>query len=608
MRYFSYLFFLFYIVFFSATSSFSQTKAVSINYNVKLESIEQQLFHVRTEIKNLSQDKVTVSLPVWTPGWYTIENYGKNILKFKIVNSKGDPVTYQRTLKQTWEVATKGQETIVIDFDYRATILALNQAKISQDFAFFTGTQLFLQVGGYRNNPVTVQFDTPNNWNIISALKETSDPKVFTATDYDTLVDSPTQMGKFDLTRFEVDGKPHYFIATPAGVFSQEKTEIFVNMLKKMALAHKEFFKDLPYEKYLYFYFFTRAESNAGGALEHNNSFVAFAPNGSSASPDALIGTASHEFFHIWNVKRIRPVEMWPYDYSRENESPLLWVSEGFTSYFGPLALYRSGIYDQKTFLNILSNLVTNIENNEAHSYISPAESSASTWLGYDTSVAFEISYYTTGANLGSLLDLAILHDTNGEIGLDEVMRTLYKEHYNKNKGFSTNDLLEIINKITKHDYKEFFQKYVWGTEGFPYEKFYSYAGFSIKRNQTNTPVLGIVPFINDKGEISISEVLLNSPAAKAGLQRGDVLLLVDDLEPQRRLGQVFEYLATKLDQNVKIRFRRGGEEKNTNLKVGSQEVTRYEINEIQQPSPEQLKIRAAWLQTIPKANKQSGN
>ncbi len=299
MRYFAYFFVLFYLVFFSAIPSFSQTKPISINYYVKLESVEEQLFHVRTEIKNLSQDQIDLSLPIWTPGWYTIENYAKNVLRFKVTNSKGELVPYQRTRKQSWQVVTKGNDTINIDFDYHANVLALNQAKISQDFAFFTGTQLFLQVGNYRNTPVTVHFDTPNNWNIISALKETSDPKVFTATDYDTLVDSPTQMGKFDLTRFEVAGKPHYFVATPAGTFSEEKTEKFTKMLSQMALAQKEIFNDLPYEKYLHFYFFTRSESNAGGALEHSNSFVAFAPNGQNATPEGLIGTASHEFFHL---------------------------------------------------------------------------------------------------------------------------------------------------------------------------------------------------------------------------------------------------------------------------------------------------------------------
>lgn len=598
-----YFCFLVYLFFFPQLS-LSQT--LNVNYTVKVASVEQQLFHITTEVKNLSQDQLEVSLPVWTPGWYTIENYGRNILRFQITNSKNDPVAYQRTRKQSWEIATKGISSIKIDFDYHANILALNQAKISSDFAFFTGTQLFLQVGKERHIPSTVNFDIPNNWKIISALKETSDPKVFTAPDYDTLVDSPTEMGAFDTTTFDVLGKKHYFIATPAGTFSKEKSEKFTQLLTKMAIAHRSVFDDLPYEKYLHFYFFSRPESNAGGALEHSNSFVAFASSGDKAEPEDLISTASHEFFHLWNVKRIRPAEMWPYDYSKENETPLLWVSEGFTSYYGPLALYRAGIYDQATLLSVFASQATAIENNEAHSYISPSESSVSTWLGYDTGTAFEISYYTTGANLGALLDLSIRHDSDGQAGLDDVMRLLYKEHYQKNKGFSTSDLIQIINRVTKHNYEEFFRKYVLGFEPIPYDTFYNYAGFSMKKNITKRPVLGINPTTNDKGQILIAEVTPNSPAAQAGIQKGDILLLVDDIEPQRRLGQVFEYLAEKIDKPVKVRVKRNNEELSLNVKVGFREISSYELIELADPTAEQLKIRAIWLEHSPKANKQT--
>lgn len=586
--------------------SLAETQQLNVSYTVKVASVQQQLFHVTTEVKNISQDSLDISLPVWTPGWYTIENYGKNILRFQITNSKNELVSYQRTRKQSWEITTKGINSIKIDFDYRANILALNQAKISSDFAFFTGTQLFLQVGKERHIPFTVIFDIPNNWKIISALTETSDPKIFTASDYDTLVDSPTEMGNFDLTPFEVLGKKHYFIATPAGTFSKEKSQKFTQLLTKMAIAHSQTFNDLPYDKYLHFYFFARPESNAGGALEHSNSFVAFAPSGEIADPSDLISTASHEFFHLWNVKRIRPSEMWPYDYSRENETPLLWVSEGFTSYYGPLALYRAGIYDQSTFLSVLANLATNIENNEAHYYISPSDSSVSTWLGYDTGTAFEISYYTTGANLGALLDLSIRHDTNGEAGLDDVMRTLYQEHYKKNRGFSTNDLIQVINNITKHNYKDFFQKYVLGSDAIAYETFYNYAGFSLKKNTSKRPVLGISPITNDLGQVVIAEITPNSPAAQAGLQKGDILLFVDDLEPQRKLGQVFQYIADKIDQVVKVRVKRGNEEKSLNVKIGFQEISNYEIIELAQPTPEQLKIRTSWLQNLSKTSKQA--
>src|SRR5215216_3415064 len=398
-----------WLILLTAPSALSQTGQLRIDYTVTIADRQNQIFHVTADVKNVKEPRLDISLPTWTPGWYTVENYAKNILRFTITDAKGKRLLHTMPRKQTWRVETKGLDQIKVDFDYRADILALNQAKITNDYAFFTGIQLFVVAEGHRNSPSTVRFEVPAGWQIISALKETSDPKTFTSPDYDTLVDAPTQMGKFDLTRFEVEGKPHYFVATPANQFRKDKAYEFAQMLAKTARAQGAIFGGLPYEKYLYFYFFLRPESNAGGALEHSNSFVSFAPSADTATPDTLIGTASHEFFHLWNVKRIRPIEMWPYDYSRENETPLLWVSEGFTNYYGAIALYRAGLHTRAQFLQSVEDAINGVESNEARKYISPANASSSTWLGYDTPVAFGISYYTQGQNLGALLELSML-------------------------------------------------------------------------------------------------------------------------------------------------------------------------------------------------------
>ncbi|HSO73563.1 MAG TPA: hypothetical protein VLU47_01905, partial [Blastocatellia bacterium] len=274
-----------------------------IDYTVAVASTDDHLFHVTADVQNIDEPRLELSLPTWTPGWYTVENYFKNILRFTVTDNKGTRLQPRMVRKQTWMIETKGLDRIKVEFDYRADVLALNQAKIASDFAFFTGTELFLMAANHRNSPSTVRFDTPQGWRIVSALKQT-DSKTFTAPDYDTLVDSPTQMGNFDLTEFDVDKKQHYLVTTPAGAFSKDKATKFAEMLAKVARAQSAIFGGLPYEKYVYFYFFLPAESNARGALEHHNSFVAFAPAGQSATPQMLIGTASHEFFHLWNVKR----------------------------------------------------------------------------------------------------------------------------------------------------------------------------------------------------------------------------------------------------------------------------------------------------------------
>jgi predicted metalloprotease with PDZ domain len=502
-----------------------------IDYTVSIASIEDQIFHITTDVKNINEPRLELSLPTWTPGWYTVENYFKNVLRFKITDAKGNRLQAEMIRKQTWRVETKGLVSIRIEFDYKASVLALNQAKITSDFAFFTGTELFLEAARHRTSPSTVRFELPADWKIVSALKETSDPMSLTAPDYDTLVDAPTEMGKFDLTQFQVEGKPHYLVTTPVGALAKEKAEQFTEMLTKVANAQSSIFGGLPYEKYVYFYFFARPESNASGALEHLNSHVSFA---FSPNPEFMIGTASHEYFHLWNVKRIRPAEMWPYDYSRENETPLLWVSEGFTNYYGSVALYRAGLRTRQQFVQSVEGAINGVESNEARGYISPADSSVSTWAGYDTPVAFGISYYTQGQNLGALLDLSILHDTNGASRLDDVMRALYRDFYQKGKGFTTEDMISIVNRLTRRDYRDFFRRHVSGVEVPPYDTILGYAGYQAQTTSRKSATIGV------------------------GLDRSS--------------------------EGIR--------------KVGSRSESIYKIAELPNPSPDQIKIREAWLKT----------
>jgi len=503
--------------------------AFRIDYTVSIASVEDQIFHITTDVKNINEPRLELSLPTWTPGWYTVENYFKNVLRFKITDAKGNRIQPEMIRKQTWRVETKGLVSIRIEFDCKASVLALNQAKITSDFAFFTGTELFLEAARHRTSPSTVRFELPPEWKIVSALKQTSDPMTFAAPDYDTLVDAPTEMGRFDLTEFQVEGKPHYLVTTPVGALAKEKAEQFTKMLAKVANAQSSIFGGLPYEKYVYFYFFARPESNASGALEHLNSHVSFA---FSPNPEFMIGTASHEYFHLWNVKRIRPAEMWPYDYSRENETPLLWVSEGFTNYYGSVALYRAGLRTRQQFVQSVEGAINGVESNEARAYISPSDSSVSTWAGYDTPVAFGISYYTQGQNLGALLDLSILHDTNGASRLDDLMRMLYRDFYQKGKGFTTEDMIGIVNRLTSRNYRDFYRKYVSGVEVPPYDTILSYAGYQAQTTSRKSATIGV------------------------GLGR--------------------------TSEGVRM--------------VGSRSDSIYKIVELPNPSPDQLKIREAWL------------
>jgi predicted metalloprotease with PDZ domain len=178
----------------------AQDRGLAIEYTVKVADIPRQLFHVTTDIRNINQPSLDLSLPFWSHGWYVIENYGKNIARLRVSEPGGRELWPAQVRKQTWRIDTKGISRVTVEFDYLANVLSANQARIAPDYAFFTGTQLFLLPEGHRSRPSVVRVDVPSGWRIASGLDETADPMVFTAPEYDTFVDQPTLMGRFDVT------------------------------------------------------------------------------------------------------------------------------------------------------------------------------------------------------------------------------------------------------------------------------------------------------------------------------------------------------------------------------------------------------------------------
>jgi len=274
-----------------------------------------------------------------------------------------------------------------------------------------------------------------------------------------------------------------------------------------------------------------------------------------------------------------------------------LWVSEGFTNYYGSIAIYRAGLRSREQFVRSVQDAINGIENNEARLYIPPASSSVSTWVGYDTPVAFGISYYTQGQNLAALLDLSILNDTNGGAGLDDVMRALYRDFYQKGKGFTTDDMIGIINRLTKRDYRDFYRKYVFGVEVPAYDEILGYAGYRTEKSSRSSPTIGVGIERSDDG-IRLTRVSPGSQAASAGLRVGDLVVGINGTE----LGKDPQELISKLGENighaVKLSIKRGAQRLTSDVEVGTREDSSFKIIETPSATPKQLKIRETWLKT----------
>jgi predicted metalloprotease with PDZ domain len=268
-------------------------------------------------------------------------------------------------------------------------------------------------------------------------------------------------------------------------------------------------------------------------------------------------------------------------------------VSEGFTNYYAALTRYRAGLRDARSFVEEVARTIAEVEGNEAGRYISAADASTSTWIGYNNPPQFSISYYTQGRNLAALLDLSVRHDTRGASGLDDVMRTLFTDFYQRGRGFSTEDLIRVINWITRNSYEGFFSRYVSGTDVPPYETIFGYAGYQVERATRKLPNVGAN--LDESGRVTGVAPGTNRETAR--LQQGDLILSVDGqtLEGQGG-GTVFRLLNEKSGQNTSLRIRRGGEERDVEIAVASIELVNYRIVESKSPTPEQLKIRESWL------------
>jgi predicted metalloprotease with PDZ domain len=574
---------------------------LKVNYIVKVDHLGEQLYHVTAEIKNVNTPQLRLDLPMVRPGVYATNFFIKNFLNLKITDAKGQALAYKMPRKQTWVVETGGSREIRISFGYRANVLSAAQAYLDNDFGFFTGVHFFMMVQNRRDLASTVRFEVPQGWGALSTLKESGDPMVYTAADFDALADSQTMVGKFDLTKFDVDGKPHYFAATPAGWYSKEKTAEMIEILTRIARAQNAIFGEQPFDKYLYFYIFKqRIEGPSLNTLPEvqsmNSHLHIVRPNDDNSAPMRLLASANHNYFHLWNLMRMRPAEYWPHDYSREAETQLLWLAEGFTRYYMTVTRLRARYGAREDFFFRLGEAINDVETRASRAYLSPANASTLSAVRYEGPLETDYSVVMGGHMIGALLDLSVRHDTESQYSLDDVMRLLYQETYKKGRGYKTEDVIQVINRLTKRDYQDFFRRYVWGTETPPYDQILGYAGYRLEKTISERPSLGLA-LEGEPPDIVITRVVKGSVTDAAGLRLGDILLTLGDLDIQKNgLAGLRELMTSRKGQKIPVTVKRGGEVKQMETLIGVAQNVEYKVVETPDPTPAQLKLREAWL------------
>ncbi len=499
---------------------------------------------------------VLLSFPAWTPGAYEISNFARRVMNF--TPTAGDrPLAWDKFDYDTWRVQPGSARAITVRYDYLADTLDNAKSWSRPDFVLFNGTNLLpYPEGSDFNFPATVTVKTQPGWLVATGMKHGPAPGSYQEGNYHDLVDKPFFVGRIDVDSVQVENRWHHLATYPAGTFSGAARSLLWDQIGKMIPALSAVFQETPWESYTYLQIFT-PEVGGGSALEHSNSHVGIYNPGFIGNP-LLASITAHEVFHSWNVKRLRPAEMWPYRYDREQETPWLWVSEGITDYYADLALVRGGIVDSAQFMGLTNEKVDEVA---AAPPTALEDASLSTWIGPTDGT--EYLYYPKGSLVGLLLDIMIRDASDNRRSLDDVLREAYRSTYKKGRGFTSQDWWSAVSRAAGgRSFTEFNAKYIDGREPLPYDQVFPLAGMRLKTDTLREPRLGVGTTQDSSGAIVVEEVVPESPAAEAGIRVGDVLLALGDIAIDNPgFGQAYRTRFGRSEgDSLPIRVRRGAD------------------------------------------------
>jgi predicted metalloprotease with PDZ domain len=565
--------------------------ANTIRYTISLANPDLHLLHVRMQIPP-GADSHDLQLPVWN-ATYQIRDFSQYVNWVRAKNSSGSSISVSLEDKSRWRVSgtTNGAE---IDYEILANQPGPFGAELNSHHAFFNLAQILMYLVDARSQEMQVRYtDVPKEWQAATALPG-SLADGFVAPNYDCLVDSPIELGAFRESDFDQDGG-HYRVVVDADESTYDLQSI-VSTLKRIVAAETTWMMDRPFDNYLFIYHFPHGVG--GGGMEHSYS-TAISLNAEflSTHPSTLGEVSAHEFFHLWNVKRIRPLSLEPPDYTRENNSRALWFSEGATSTVAEISLRRAGLLDGPKYLQHLASTIGEFESAPAHLTQSAEQSSLDAWLEkyqYYRTPERSVSYYTKGELLGTILDLAIRDASDGRKSLRDLFLTMNADAQ-KGRLFADSDgVREVASKLSHRDFAEFFSKYVAGTAEIPWDDFFRTVGLHVVTLTNQVVDVGFFAVRNFDSGLALSSVQPGSAAEQAGMTEGDIILEVNGKTPDQGLDEQLSQMYPGDTINVKVANRSG--KKSLHWKLAGREETQFQFKNVDHISAEQRARRAAWL------------
>src|SRR5215204_30632 len=575
-----------------------QSAAPEISYTIGMSKPWTHLLEVEMRLNWAanSPSAAEISMPVWTPGSYLVREYARHVESFGAADAGGNALTWRKTDKNSWQVDTKGAKEIVVKYNVYANELTVRTNELNDDHAFFTPAALLMFPKDNLKTPSTVRVVPYKNWKIATGLpKVEGQANVFRAENFDILYDSPFEVGNFNEISFTVQGKPHRFIVEGEGNY--DLARIAKDTAKIVEESYK-IFGELPYSDYTFI-----LNLRGGGGLEHlNSTALQWGRFGFSGNQhNNFMTLVAHEYFHVWNVKRIRPDALGPFDYENENYTKLLWVAEGGTAYYESVLVQRAGIISAKEFLEGKAGQIQSLQERPGRFETSLEEASFDAWIKYyrqdENSVNNQISYYDKGELVNFLLDVEIRSASKGAKSLDDVMRYLYNEFYKKNKNYTPEDYQKISEMMAGKSLEDFFAKYVRGRADIDYNAILRGIGLQLKDNQgRETPYLG-ANTRQDGDRLTITSVPKGTVAYEQGLNTNDQIIAVDG----SRANQTFlqNYLGEKkAGDKIRLTVFRFDALREIEITLGGRARAAYQIAALENPTDEQKRIYRTFLGT----------
>ncbi|GHA60551.1 M61 family metallopeptidase [Pontibacter akesuensis] len=572
--------------------------AAELRYTLSMPEPHTHYFEVEAELSGAKKKYVDFTMPVWAPGSYLIREFPKNVESFQATDKSGSTLRSEKIDKNTWRVYSNRADVVRVKYDVYAYELSVRTSFLDASHGYVNGTSIFMYPEGYQDLNGTLVVKPYTGWTTVSTGLKSTGKFTYTFPNYDILADSPLEIGTHKVLTFTAAGVPHEVAMYGEGNYEEQR---LLADMKKVVEEAVEVFGELPVERYV---FIVHNLERGGGGLEHLNSTTLQTSRlnyGTESGYTGFLSLVAHEYFHLWNVKRLRPLALGPFDYNKENYTTLLWVSEGITSYYDDLIVHRADFTSVDRYLAVVAGSINSVENTPGNKVQSVAEASFDAWIKYyrrnENSNNAEVSYYTKGGVLGHLLNMEVMEATKGEKSLDDVMRYMYQRYYKDLKrGYTEEEFKQGLQKVAGRNFDAFFRDFVNGTKTPDYNAYFDAAGLQLVNTNEGSNAINLgASTAMSGGKLLVRGVNRGSSAWEGGLNVNDEIVSVngaragDDLE--RRLASM------NVGDTVKVVVSRDGILQTLDVKLLKDQSVRYQFMRVNNPTETQQKIFNKWLE-----------